>query len=121
MTSGGPKGLRFPLGSGFLAFAETVIAPARHPPLRETMRFIEVMGLYCNQGDLTFVGCYLPDIFPPSVRIMTGLQCCRRATVNTETKRIAFLGKPIGQNPLSRDSHLKHIRDEPHLNPLKKN
>jgi hypothetical protein len=83
------------------------------------MRCIEVMGLCCNQGAFTFAGCYLPDIFPLSIRNMTGLQRCSRATVNTETKRIAFLGEPIGQNPLSRDSHLKHIRDEPYLNTLK--
>jgi hypothetical protein len=85
------------------------------------MRFIELMGPHCHQGDLTFSGCYLPDIFPLSVRIMTGLQCCSCATTITETERVAFLGKPDSQNPLSRDSHLKHIRDEPHLNPLKKN
>ncbi len=89
------------------------------PSVRETMRFIELMGLYCNQRDLTFRGCYLPDIFPLSVRIMTGLQCCSCATATTETKRIAFLGKPDSQNPLSRDSHLNHIRDDTHFNPLK--
>jgi hypothetical protein len=121
MTSGGPKGLRFSLSGSALYLTANAILASGHPPLRETVRFIEVMGLCCNQSDLTFAGCYLPDIFPLSVRIVTGLQCCRRATVNTETKRIAFLGKPIGQNPLSRDSHLKHIRDEPHLNLLKRN